>query len=203
MIETAQISSSAARRHALGGLRFTLALAVIVAGVFGSGCSKSGSTSCTEDVAYNKMLALQKVQARLVAKGADSGNELAQRLMIDSAPLAEMIAKKQFAEACAKADEIGKKLGADLKKEEKGMVTIQQLRADGGKGDGICSVADVAKRQMEVHGKIQAAIDAGKLPPNMFRTFGDDTKALGEMMSTNPSEGCKLLDGLERKYKLD
>ena len=37
---------------------------------------------------------------------------------------------------------------------------------------------------------------------DIFRQFGEDTKGVAEMLSTNPSKACELFDSLEKKYEL-
>ena len=158
--------------------------------------------SCSESEAYNKMLALQSVQGRLIAKGGAGGTLVANSMTADSGKISELIAVKDYGAACAKADEMAKKLGINFAEEQKGMISYEQLQADGGKGSGTCSVADAATKNMEVHGMIQAEVDAGRMSSEMFRTFGNDTKGLAEMYSTNPSKACELLESLKIKYKL-
>lgn len=159
--------------------------------------------ACTAEKATNKLLALGSIQARLVARGGESGQALALRIAQDSAPVAELIAQKKYAEACASADELARRLDIkDLEAQEKDMLTVQQLRADGGKGGGRCSLEDAAKRQMEVHGLLQAEVNAGRRSPDVFRDFNKDTLAFGELLSKNPSEACALLDRVKKQYGL-
>ena len=117
-------------------------------------------------------------------------------------PLELLIAQKEYDKACKLADELEKKYKLDLAKEMKDMITYEQLVADGGKGSGNCSIADAAKKQMELHGMLQAEVDAGKRSSDIFRQFGEDTKGYAEMLSTNPSAACKLFDDLKIKYKV-
>jgi len=175
-------------------------LALLVAPFICASCTGGGA--CTESEAYNKMLALSKVSGRLIAKTGDTGNSLALRLSSESGAISELIAQKKLAEACAKADQVEKTLGLDLKGEEKDMVTFEELQKDGGKGSGTCSIADAAKKQMEVHGLLQAEVNAGKRDSSIFREFADDTKGLSEMYSTDPSAACKLMEELRKKYGL-
>ena len=160
------------------------------------------TSDCDENQAMNKMLAIGKVQGRLVSKGGESGMSLSARLAMDSAPIGELIAQQKYTEACRKADELEKAYGFDLDREQEDMITIEQLKADGGKGSGTCSLGDAAKKQMEVHALLQAEVDAGRASTDVFRTFGEDTKSLGELMSTNPSKACELMDRLKQKYGL-
>jgi len=55
---------------------------------------------------------------------------------------------------------------------------------------------------MDVHGLLQAEVTAGKRSSDVFREFGDDTKRFGELLTTNPSAACALMDELKTKYNL-
>lgn len=165
------------------------------------GCTGSGG--CNYESASNKVLALGKAQGRWLAETENKDvMETAIQLGMESGAISELIAQSQYQEACAKADEVAKKYGIDLEKEQKGMVTIQQLAKDGGKGAGSCSIADASKKQMELHGLIQAAVTAGKKDSSAFTQFNDDTKSFSSLLSTNPSGACELIDNLKKQYGL-
>lgn len=181
-------------------MRFrNLVLAVLAVSV--TACS--GSKVCDADRATNKLLALGSIQARLAAKGGESGQKLALYFAQHSGVVAELIAQKKYPEACAKADELAQEFGIkDLEEQEKGMLTIQQLRKDGGKGGGKCSLEDAAKKQMGVHGLLQAEVNAGRRSPDVFRDFNKDTAGFGELLTKNPSQACELMDRVKEKYHL-
>ena len=174
-------------------------LLLILAVVSLLSCTRQG---CEENEAYNKMLAIQKIQGRLVAKGGENGMVVASALGKESGEMSELIAQQKFDDACKKADALAKRLEVDLAAEQKDMITIEELKADGGKGTGTCSIADAATKQMELHGLLQAEVTAGRMSSDIFRQFGEDTKGYAEMLSTNPSAACKLFDDLKVKYKL-
>lgn len=148
------------------------------------------------------MLALGKVQARLYAEGGEGLTKFASSFTQETGPISELIAKQQYTEACQMAEEIAKKYKIDLAAEQEGMITIEQLTKDGGKGSGTCSIADAAKRQMELHAQLQAEVDAGRKTSDIFRQFGEDTRGYAQMLSTDPSAACKLFDDLKKKYEL-
>ncbi len=162
------------------------------------GCSKE----CDMNQASNKMLAFGKVQGRVISKGGDSGLAFSALLTQETTPVTELIAKQHYSEACNLADEIAKKHGIDLDAEMKDMITMEQLAKDGGKGSGNCSIADAAKKQMELHGLLQAEVDAGRRDSEVFRQFSEDTRPFAEYLSTNPSKACELIEQLKTKYKL-
>ena len=162
----------------------------------------TGGQQCDSNRATNKMLALNKIQARVMADGGEVGTSLGLSMTKDIGAVSELIAQQKYNEACAKADAMAKMLEVDLDEEQKDMLTIEQLAKDGGKGNGTCSLADAAKMNMEVHGLLQKEVDAGRMDSEIFRTYNDDTRSLAELMSTNPSKACELLEGLKVKYKL-
>lgn len=75
---------------------------------------------------------------------------------------------------------------------------LAQVPASAGSKD--CTIADAARKQMELHGKLQAQVDAGKMNSDIFRTFNEDTKDYANMLATNPAEACKLFERLKVKY---
>ncbi len=165
--------------------------------LFIAACSK-----CDENQAYNKMLALGKAQGRIAAVPGDGGPAVAAAMGKESAIVSELIAQKEFSKACSKADELAKRFDINLDEEQKNMITIEQLKTDGGKGSGSCSIADAAKMQMEVHGMLQAKVNAGEMSSDIFRQFNTDTQGYAEMLSTDPSAACKLFEDLKEKYNL-
>lgn len=177
---------------------YTKKLLLIISLLFCASCSNE----CSHNEAMNKMLALGKVQGRMAAKGDHLGLTTSAALGKESGLVSELIAQEKYGEACLKADELAKKIGIDLVAEQKDMITFEQLAKDGGKGSGTCSIADAAKKQMEVHGLLQTEVDAGKRTSEVFSQFQKDTVGYAEMLSTNPSKACQLMDDLKVKYKL-
>ncbi len=175
--------------------RIFLALLLITAGTSCSG-------GCDANQATNKMLALNKVQGRLASHGSAVDSATSVALAKESGAISELIAQQKYGEACEQAEALAKRMGLDLAKEQEGMLTIEQLAKDGGKGSGTCSVADAAKKQMEVHAMLQAEVDAGKRTSDIFAQFGEDTKGYAELLATNPSKACELLEELKKRYGL-
>jgi hypothetical protein len=171
------------------------AMLVAALGVL-TGCSGG----CDADQATNRMLALNKLQARLFAQGGEGITTFAIALQSESGAVSELIAQQRYNEACAKVLELEKRYKLDLTKEAEGMLTIEQLRADGGKGTGSCSIADAAKKQMELHSLLQKEVDAGRKSSSIFSDFAVDTQGYGEMLATDPSKACELFESLRKKY---
>lgn len=162
----------------------------------------NNSNECSQDDAYNRMMALGRAQSRIIASGVKNADSISSNLTAESAAISELIAAGNFQAACNKAEEVAKGYNIDLAKELEGMVTFEQLSADGGKGSGSCSLADASKKLMEIHQLLQAQVDAGKMSSDIFRRYNDDTSKFAELMYTNPSEECKKLDELKKSYGL-
>ena len=63
-----------------------------------------------------------------------------------------------------------------------------------------CTIVDASRKQMNLHGRLQKQVDAGKRSDDIFRTFNDDTVEFATLLTENPPEACKLLDRLAAKY---
>lgn len=63
-----------------------------------------------------------------------------------------------------------------------------------------CTLEQAAIMQMEVHGLLQAQVNAGKMSSDIFRTFMEDTTEYGELLVSDPSKACALLQRLKKKY---
>ncbi len=179
-------------------MRSIVAIVPLCTLFFATGCQ----SACDSNEASNRMLALGRVQARMFATGGDGVTKFAAAIQTESAPISELIAAHKYDDACRLADEIAAKYKIDLKKERDGMVTVEQLAKDGGKGGGSCSIADAAKKQMELHQLLQKEIEAGRQTPAILQKFNNDTRSYGELLTTNPGKACELLDRVKKDYGL-
>lgn len=160
------------------------------------------SMACTQEEALNKMMAIGRAQTRLINQPDDASQMRVVKLATEVASVGQVLADKKYDEACRRYDEIAAKFDIDLKAESTGMVTIQDIKKDGGKRGGVCSQSDAHKRMMDYFGQIDDRIanrDEGQLTATRFR---NDTTSLNEIMYTDPSEVCRRLDGLKEKYHL-
>lgn len=191
------------RRQSYSGIKCTFcALAVACAIIILSSSGVSADT-CTESQAFNKMMALNRAQGRMMNGGNITANSPAVLLAKESAPIGQLMAQKKFGDACAQYDALATKYKIDLVAESKGLLTLEQLTKDGGKGNGTCSVADASKKLMGLHQQLENKAAKGDVSRDVFKTFGEDTKAVGELMVTNPTKACELLDTVKTKYQLE
>ena len=63
-----------------------------------------------------------------------------------------------------------------------------------------CTIVDAARKQMNLHGRLQKLVDAGKKDMEIFHTFSVDSVEFSTLLSSNPPAACKLLDRLAVKY---
>lgn len=161
-------------------------------------CSKP----CDANTAQNRLLVFGKIQGRVLAKGGDGLTSYGLALGQETGPASELIAQGKYQEACEAMDTIAKKYKIDLEAEQKDMLTIEQLAESGGKGSGSCSVADAAKKQMELHALLQIEVDAGRQQGSIFERYNEDTRGFAGMLTTDPSKACALIDSLKKKYEI-
>ena len=69
-----------------------------------------------------------------------------------------------------------------------------------GMTDGKCTIVDAARKQMELHGKLQKQVDSGKMSSEIFRTFNKDTENYSNLLVDDPAEACRLYERRGKKY---
>lgn len=159
--------------------------------------------TCTQAQAYNKMLALGRAQARIMAANPSGGQTIGARISIEVSRVGQVLADKKFSEACAKYDEIAGRYDLDLKKESNGLITYEELAKDGGKRGGICSQADASKKVIDLNRQVSEKVSRGESKQDAFQQFNEDAGRLSELLYTDPSKMCASLDGLKGKYGLN
>ena len=158
--------------------------------------------TCTEANAFDRMLALNRAQGQMMMKNPNSASNPAIKMNEDMWEVSKLIAAKKYDEACKLSDQLAIKYKVDIKNESARLLTYEQLKKDGGKGAGECSLADVSKRMMGLHQQLEDRAAAGEVSRDVFRTFSEDTKPIGDLMVTNPDAACKKLDEIKAKYQL-
>ncbi len=163
---------------------------------------------CNENQAFNKMMAFNqawmKYQQGYMARAQKNPDEHqkfrsgAER----SGALGAKLANKEWDAVCAGYDALAKEYGFNLTKSAEGMLTIEQLKKDGGKGQGRCSLEDAAKRYMQMEQKFQDRNANGEVTLEVARAFRADTEPIGLEMNKNPSAVCDKVDTLSKKYGL-
>ena len=88
---------------------------------------------------------------------------------------------------------------------EKGAAGSAQAAVGNDVGSNIeCTIVDAARMQMILHGSLEDQVALGNMDSEIFRTFGDDTKDYGQMLTdAKYSEACRLFERLAVKYGVE
>lgn len=164
---------------------------------------------CNRDQAYNKMMAFnqawmkyqqaysalpmqeQGAQFQKFSSGVDRMSKLSAKL-----------ATNEWNTVCQGYDALAKEFGFDLKKSAQGMLTMADLRKDGGRRGGQCGVGDAAKKFMEMFQRFQdkkANGDTTLAEEEAFRAAADP---LGPEMNRNPSAVCAKVAEISKEFGL-
>ena len=180
--------------------RFTAVIAPLFSSILFISATNVLAETCTEAQAFNKMFAINRAMSRMMAQGGAVAQTAGAQISMDSAPISALLGEKKYDEACAKYDALAQSNKIDIAKELQGIVTFEELQKDGGKRGGVCSQAEAHVKMMGIFQKVQDKVALGDADGDAFRKFSDETTKIGELMYTNPSEMCKRLDEIEKKF---
>ena len=160
--------------------------------------------ACTRDEAFNKMMAIGRAQRGIMtgAAGNHAKMQSAADLAKEVGDVGKILAAEKYTEACEYYDKIARKYNIDLDEASKGMITMDQIRKDGGRKGGACSQADASKKLMGLMQDLQDKVALGDEPASTHRSFANDVQKHNDLMSTNPSAFCAKLDELNKQYKI-
>jgi len=164
------------------------------------------SETCTKDQAMNKMMAIGRAQNErlLAATNSYEDRKNIGDLTKEIGDVGAVLGEGKYNEACERYNTIAKKWNIDLEKASKGMLTMEDLKKDGGKSKGgKCSLAEASTKMNTLLTKLQ-----------MMKANGEDVEAINaeyyklletksDLMSTNPSAFCDEVDGFKKKYSLE
>lgn len=164
------------------------------------------SETCTKDQAMNRMMAIGRAQHERLIAATNSYEDRKNigDLATEIADVGAVIGEGKYNEACERYNDIAKKWNIDLKKASEGMLTMKDLKKDGGKSrGGKCSQAEASIKMNALLTKLQD-----------MKSNGDDVEAINaeyyktittksDLMSTNPSAFCDEIDGFKSLYSLE
>ena len=173
--------------------------------------ASSSFAECNRDQAFNKMMVLGHAQTKMNTEISSLPSGRAKQvkqlrwaeLSKEVAMVGSTLAAEKYTEACGEYDRIAKKYDIDLEKSSSGVITMEQIRKDGGKGSGPCSQADASKKLMGMSEQLQDRAANGEISRGVLSAFFEETEPLGAMMYTDPGAVCKKLDSLKPKYELN
>ena len=162
--------------------------------------------ACTQEEALNKMMTIGKVQQTMVLETQNDDNNKTltknlSNLNSDMQTINETyMLKNEYDNACSAYDSIVKKYNINIEEVSKDLLTIEELKKDGGKKGGSCSLADASKKMMSSIGKMQKLMNDADIAMEEFEEFSSKHEKILPLMTTNPSKYCDELDNLIKNY---
>jgi Xaa-Pro aminopeptidase len=108
--------------------------------------------------------------------------------------------KNEYKNACSAYDSVVEKYNIDMGKASKDMLTVKELKKDGGKNGGSCSIADASIKMMGIIEKMQKLMNNADIAMEEFEEFSTKHDKILPLMSTNPSKYCDELDNITKTY---
>lgn len=168
--------------------------------------SSSTLLACTQTEALEKMMALSRVQQAMVIESSNDNEEreLTKMLYSLNADMQNVkdnyLDKNDYSEACNQYDKIFEKYNLDLEKASKDMITIEELKKDGGKNGGSCSISEASIKMSTTMQKLQSLMENADIATEEFLEFSKKHEKLLPLLSTNPSKYCDELDLISKEY---
>lgn len=168
--------------------------------------SISSTLACTEAEAFDKMMAIGRVQQALALETQNDDKEkritnMLVNLNNDMQNINESyMMKNKYANACSAYDSVVEKYNIDMDKASKDMITMEQLKKDGGKNGGSCSISDASIKMMTTVKKMQTLMNNADIAMEEFIEFSAKQEKILPLMTTNPSKFCDEFDTLAKEY---
>jgi len=162
--------------------------------------------ACTKEEALDKMMAIDRVQQAMAIETSNNDKEKTLTISLSSLN-ADMqtinetyMQKDEYDNACSAYDSLVEKYNIDMEKASKDMLTVEELKEDGGKDGGSCSIADASIKMMGSIEKMQTLMNNADIAMEEFEEFSTKHEKILPLMSTNPSKYCDELDNLTKNY---
>lgn len=153
------------------------------------------NATCTQDEAFDKMMILGAEGGKRM-HAYMKGNKSVKLLPDDVTNAGVLLAEKKYTEACAIYDKVAKEYGVDLKKGAKTTLSMKELKEDGGRKGGACSLADASLRFLNVSNILIARGLSKQLEKS------DLYHKASEQITDNPSKSCQLTQELADKHNV-
>lgn len=151
---------------------------------------------CTEDEAYNKMMILGAEGAERMHAYMKNNHAKVMLLPDYVSQASPYMKKKNYTKACEIYDEVAKKYGIDFDKKSKNVLSMKEIKEDGGRKSGECSLADATLRFLNVSNLLLARGLAKTLEKNNVY------HKASEQITSNPTVSCQLTKQLAQKYNV-
>ena len=162
--------------------------------------------ACSEEEAFNKMMAIGRVQQAMAIETSNDDKERTLTKMLgslndDMQKINETyMLKDDYDNACSAYDSVVQKYNIDMEKASKDMLTMEELKKDAEKEGGSCSIADASIKMMGSIEKMQKLMTNADIAMEEFEEFSTKHEKILPLMSTNPSKYCNELDNLTKQY---
>jgi hypothetical protein len=181
------------------------AIVFLLLGAFGP----AAFAQCSEDQAFNKMMAFNlawgEYQRQYSAMPMHKQGEEFPKFSSGaerSAALSAKLAEKKWNEVCAGYDALAKEYGFNVKAASKGMITMEELKKDGGRRGGECDVGEAAKNHMGLMEKFTDKLANGEVTRQEQAAFMREWEPIGRNMQFDPSKVCSDSRALAKKWGL-
>jgi len=144
---------------------------------------------------------LGKARQEMMATPNTSRSAIA-ALAKDVTSVGQILADENYDLACRRYDEIAAKHNIDLTRQQEGMITMEELRNDGGKRGGECSAPEASKRVMGYMNQLQDKTALGDIDGSEMAGFMAEMQKFGPLLYTDPSQYCKEADAVAKRYGL-
>ena len=168
--------------------------------------SLTSTLACSQEEAFNKMMAIGRVQQAMSIETSNDDKERTLTKMLGSLN-ADMqtinetyMLKDEYNNACSAYDSVVEKYNIDMEKASKDMLTIAELKEDATKKGGSCSIADASIKMMGTIEEMQKLMTNADIAMEEFEEFSTKHEKILPLMSTNPSKYCDELDNLSQNY---
>lgn len=155
----------------------------------------TANATCTQTEAYDKMMILGSEGAKRM-HAYMKGNKSVKLLPDAVTNAGVLLSEKKFTEACAIYDKVAKDYGVNLTKGAKTTLGMKELKKDGAKKGGVCSLRDASLRFLNVSNILLAR--------GLSKTLekSDLYHKASEQITDNPSKSCELTQRLAEKYNV-
>lgn len=152
------------------------------------------NATCTQDEAFNKMMILGSEGAKRMHAFMKTNDSSIKLMPPEVTNAGVLLAEEKYTEACAIYDKVAKEYGVDFNEGAKTTLSMEELKDDGGKKGGECSLGDASLRFLNVSNILLARDMSKELEKS------DLYHQASEQITDNPSKSCQLTKDLADKY---
>ncbi len=179
---------------------------LIISSLLFSSLNTAYAEKCTKDQAMNRMMAMNRASDRMLKEVGPSHDARRKQVVLNQelAAVGVFLGDGKYNEACSIYSEIAKKWGINIEEASKGMLTMKDLKKDGGKSrGGKCSLADASIKMNTLLQKLSSMKAEGQEVDAISKEYHTLIGEKSDLMSTNPSAFCDEIDGFKKLYSIE